>query len=101
MSTIHSHFPLVLCFSSEESCSSSGLSMHSSAGVLSMGSPADGLDAGSEPKVEPLDVSLLGQNLETLKGKDHTYLSVDLSESKFLSLVSMTLGYFYRYRGIK
>lgn len=55
--------------SSEESYASSGLSMNSSAGVRS---PADGLDAGSGPKVEPLDVSLLGQNLETLKGKNHT-----------------------------
>ncbi|TST22568.1 Leucine-rich repeat and guanylate kinase domain-containing protein [Bagarius yarrelli] len=59
--------------SSEESCTSSGLSMNGSAGLLSVGSPADGLDGGSEPKVEPLDVSMLGQNLETLKGKTYTY----------------------------
>ncbi|XP_053506483.1 leucine-rich repeat and guanylate kinase domain-containing protein isoform X2 [Ictalurus furcatus] len=67
--------------SSEESCSSSGLSMHSSAGVLSMGSPADGLDAGSEPKVEPLDVFLLGQNLETFKDHMEPGLSPDSSLS--------------------
>ncbi|KAF4079839.1 hypothetical protein AMELA_G00182900 [Ameiurus melas] len=67
--------------SSEESRSSSGLSMHSSAGVLSMGSPADGLDAGSEPKVEPLDVSLLEQNLETLKDHMEPGLSPDSSRS--------------------
>ncbi|XP_058272586.1 leucine-rich repeat and guanylate kinase domain-containing protein isoform X2 [Hemibagrus wyckioides] len=67
--------------SSEESCASSGLSMNSSAGVLSVGSPADGLDAGSGPKVEPLDVSLLGQNLETLKDHMEPGLSPDSSRS--------------------
>ncbi|KAK3544761.1 hypothetical protein QTP86_026784, partial [Hemibagrus guttatus] len=36
--------------SSEESCASSGLSMNSSAGVRSVGSPAEGLDAGSGQK---------------------------------------------------
>ncbi|XP_072529001.1 leucine-rich repeat and guanylate kinase domain-containing protein isoform X2 [Salminus brasiliensis] len=53
--------------SSEESRASSGLSVHSSAGALSTGSPAEGLDAGSGAKVEPLDISMLGQNLESLK----------------------------------
>ncbi|XP_060759424.1 leucine-rich repeat and guanylate kinase domain-containing protein [Neoarius graeffei] len=67
--------------SSEESCTSSGLSMNSSAGVLCVESPADGLDAGSEPKVEPLDVSLLGQNLETLKDHMEPGLSPDSSRS--------------------
>ncbi|XP_017566779.1 leucine-rich repeat and guanylate kinase domain-containing protein isoform X2 [Pygocentrus nattereri] len=56
--------------SSEESRASSGLSMHSSAGALSVGSPSDGLDAGAGPKVDPLDISMLGQNLESTK--DHT-----------------------------
>ncbi|GAA6081155.1 leucine-rich repeat and guanylate kinase domain-containing protein isoform X1 [Tachysurus ichikawai] len=70
--------------SSGESCTSSGLS--SSAGVLSVGSPADGLDAATAPKVEPLDVSMLGQNLETIKGKNHNYLSVDFSELKVFSI---------------
>ncbi|KAB5541946.1 hypothetical protein PHYPO_G00085810 [Pangasianodon hypophthalmus] len=65
--------------SSEESCTSSGLSMNGSAGVLSVGSPADGLDAGSGPKVEPLDVSLLGQNLERLKDHMEPGLSPDSS----------------------
>ncbi|KAI4886169.1 hypothetical protein NFI96_033331 [Prochilodus magdalenae] len=55
--------------SSEESRASSGLSMHSSAGVLSMGSPAEGLDAGSGQKVEPLDISMLGPNPESVKGE--------------------------------
>ncbi|XP_036431459.1 leucine-rich repeat and guanylate kinase domain-containing protein [Colossoma macropomum] len=56
--------------SSEESRASSGLSMHSSAGALSVGSPAEGLDAGAGPKVDPLDISTVGQNLELTK--DHT-----------------------------
>lgn len=77
-------FVLCLCLSSGESCTSSGLS--SSAGVLSVGSPADGLDAATAPKVEPLDVSMLGQNLETIKGKNHNYLSVDFSELKVFSI---------------
>lgn len=61
-------FFLPLCLSSEESCASSSLSMNSSARVLS---PADGLDAGSGPKVEPLDDSE-GQNVEALKGNNQT-----------------------------
>ncbi|XP_027016131.2 leucine-rich repeat and guanylate kinase domain-containing protein isoform X1 [Tachysurus fulvidraco] len=65
--------------SSGESCTSSGLS--SSAGVLSVGSPADGLDAATAPKVEPLDVSMLGQNLETIKDHMESGLSPDSSRS--------------------
>ncbi|KAI5618023.1 leucine-rich repeat and guanylate kinase domain-containing protein isoform X2 [Silurus asotus] len=66
--------------SSEESGASSGLSMNSSA-VLSVGSPADGLEAGSGSKVEHLDVSLLGQNLEKLKDHTEPGLSPDSSSS--------------------
>ncbi|KAM9468185.1 leucine-rich repeat and guanylate kinase domain-containing protein isoform 2-T2 [Clarias gariepinus] len=67
--------------SSEESCTSSGLSMNSSAGVRSVGSPAEGLDAGSRPKAESLDVSLLGQNLEALRDRMEPGLSPDSSSS--------------------
>ncbi|XP_026884882.2 leucine-rich repeat and guanylate kinase domain-containing protein isoform X1 [Electrophorus electricus] len=63
--------------SSEESRASSGLSMHSSAGVLSVRSPAAGLDTGSGPRAEPLGVSMLGQNLESLKDVTETGLTPD------------------------
>lgn len=78
---------LPVCLSSEESCGSFGLSMNSSAGLLS---PADVLDAGSGPKMEPLNVSMLGENLETLKGRKILHLV------KVLNLVSIC--YFYRHR---
>uniref|UniRef100_W5L581 Leucine rich repeats and guanylate kinase domain containing n=1 Tax=Astyanax mexicanus TaxID=7994 RepID=W5L581_ASTMX len=67
--------------SSEESRASSGLSVHSSAGALSAGSPAEGLDAGSGPKVEPLDISVLGQNLESLKDPLESGLTPDAPRS--------------------
>ncbi|XP_068076856.1 leucine-rich repeat and guanylate kinase domain-containing protein isoform X2 [Danio rerio] len=54
--------------SSEESRASSGLSMRSSAGVFSAESPARGSDAGSGPNIEPLDISMLGQDRDSLRG---------------------------------
>ncbi|XP_029902290.1 leucine-rich repeat and guanylate kinase domain-containing protein [Myripristis murdjan] len=52
--------------SSDESRASSALSVPSSAGALA---PAQGFDLGSGPVVEPLDISVLGHTLETLKGQ--------------------------------
>ncbi|XP_076861465.1 leucine-rich repeat and guanylate kinase domain-containing protein [Brachyhypopomus gauderio] len=63
--------------SSEESRASSGLSLQGSAGVRSVGSPAEALDVGSGPRVEPLDGSLLGQNLESLKDSVESGLTPD------------------------
>lgn len=67
------------CLSSEESSASSGLSIHGSAGALSLGSSAEGLDVGSGPKVSPL-----GQNLELLKGKDDILVVLPLKKSIYL-----------------
>ncbi|XP_066524596.1 LOW QUALITY PROTEIN: leucine-rich repeat and guanylate kinase domain-containing protein [Hoplias malabaricus] len=67
--------------SSEESVPSSGLSMHSSAGALSVGSPSEGLDAGSGPKTEPLDITLSGQNLESHKDHKESVLTPDAPRS--------------------
>ncbi|KAM4615652.1 LOW QUALITY PROTEIN: leucine-rich repeat and guanylate kinase domain-containing protein [Polymixia lowei] len=53
---------------SDGSRASSALSVPSSAGAFSEAiAPGGGLDPGSAPAVEPLDVSVLGQTLETLK----------------------------------
>ncbi|XP_039523994.1 leucine-rich repeat and guanylate kinase domain-containing protein isoform X2 [Pimephales promelas] len=54
--------------SSEESRASSGLSMRSSAGALSAESLARGSDTGSGPNIEPLDISMLGQDRDSLRG---------------------------------
>ncbi|XP_071398892.1 leucine-rich repeat and guanylate kinase domain-containing protein [Centroberyx affinis] len=54
--------------SSDESRTSSALSVPSSAGAFSEAvAPGRGLDLGSGPAVEPLDISALGHTLETLK----------------------------------
>ncbi|XP_051974730.1 leucine-rich repeat and guanylate kinase domain-containing protein isoform X2 [Xyrauchen texanus] len=54
--------------SAEESHVSSGLSMRSSVGALSAESPARGSDAGSGPNIEPLDMSVLGLDRDSLRG---------------------------------
>ncbi|XP_050962941.1 leucine-rich repeat and guanylate kinase domain-containing protein [Labeo rohita] len=67
--------------SSEESRASSGLSMRSSAGALSAESPARGSDAGSGPNIEPLDMSMLGQDRDSLKGHTDSGLTPDAPRS--------------------
>ncbi|XP_056603422.1 leucine-rich repeat and guanylate kinase domain-containing protein isoform X1 [Triplophysa dalaica] len=62
--------------SSEESRASSGLSMRSSAGVRSAESPARGSDVGSGLNIEPLDISLLGQERDS-KGRMDSRLTPD------------------------
>lgn len=66
--SFHASFP-PHSHSSEESRASSGLSMRSSAGVRSAESPARGSDVGSGLNIEPLDISLLGQERDS-KGEE-------------------------------
>ncbi|XP_051746728.1 leucine-rich repeat and guanylate kinase domain-containing protein isoform X2 [Ctenopharyngodon idella] len=67
--------------SSEESRASSGLSMRSSAGALSAESPARGSDTGSGPNIEPLDMSMLGQDRDSLRGHMDSGLTPDAPRS--------------------
>ncbi|XP_051544253.1 leucine-rich repeat and guanylate kinase domain-containing protein [Myxocyprinus asiaticus] len=67
--------------SSEESHISSGLSMRSSAGALSAESPARGSDAGSGHNIEPLDMSMLGQDRDSLRGHMDSGLTPDSPRS--------------------
>ncbi|XP_057179418.1 leucine-rich repeat and guanylate kinase domain-containing protein isoform X1 [Triplophysa rosa] len=62
--------------SSEESRASSGLSMRSSAGVHSAESLARGSDVGSGLNIEPLDMSMLGQERDS-KGRMDSRLTPD------------------------
>ncbi|XP_026092771.1 leucine-rich repeat and guanylate kinase domain-containing protein-like isoform X1 [Carassius auratus] len=64
--------------SSEESRASSGLSMRSSAGALSA---AQGSDAGSGPNIEPLDMFMLGQDQDSLRGHMDSGLTPDAPRS--------------------
>ncbi|KAF4114678.1 leucine-rich repeat and guanylate kinase domain-containing protein [Onychostoma macrolepis] len=64
--------------SSEESRASSGLSMRSSAGALSA---AQGSDTGSGPNIEPLDMSMLGQDQDSLRGHTDSGLTHDAPRS--------------------
>ncbi|XP_048011456.1 leucine-rich repeat and guanylate kinase domain-containing protein isoform X1 [Megalobrama amblycephala] len=67
--------------SSEESRASSGLSMRSSAGALSAESPARGSDTGSGPNIEPLDMSMLGQDRDSIRGHMDSGLTPDAPRS--------------------
>ncbi|XDV24971.1 hypothetical protein PO909_028984 [Leuciscus waleckii] len=71
--------------SSEESRASSGLSMRSSAGALSAESPARGSDTGSGPNIEPLDISMFGQDRDSLRGHMDSGLTPDAPRSERVS----------------
>ncbi|XP_067283324.1 leucine-rich repeat and guanylate kinase domain-containing protein isoform X1 [Pseudorasbora parva] len=71
--------------SSEESCASSGLSMRSSVGALSAESPARRSDTGSGPNIEPLDISMLGQDRDSLRGHTDSGLTPDAPRSERVS----------------
>ncbi|XP_030635377.1 leucine-rich repeat and guanylate kinase domain-containing protein [Chanos chanos] len=77
--------------SSEESLASSGLSVRSSVGAFSAGSPAEISGAGSGPYVEPLDVSSLGQELESFRDPTKSCLTPDVPRP-VPEQVSPTLG---------
>nr|XP_055046537.1 leucine-rich repeat and guanylate kinase domain-containing protein isoform X2 [Misgurnus anguillicaudatus] len=70
--------------SSEESRASSGLSMRSSAGVLSAEIPARGSDVGSGLSIEPLEMSMLGQDRDT-RGRIDSHLTPDAPRSERIS----------------
>ncbi|XP_016137360.1 leucine-rich repeat and guanylate kinase domain-containing protein-like [Sinocyclocheilus grahami] len=67
--------------SSEESRASSGLSMRSSAGAFSAECSAQGSDTGSRPNIEPLDMSILGQDRDSLRGHMDSGLTPDAPRS--------------------